>query len=271
MLTRLLVPLDGTIEAAAALPAAATLARAMGGTITLVRVAPGSIGDPDEARREGQRAEDEVRAAAEELAKDGLTVDWVVRPAPVAPSIIRAAELLNSDVIVMASHACSGLARVFAGSVSERVVADSSRPVLLVTPRGKRLDQIGTLLVPAGGALALGAAVRLAQAAGARLVLLDVVWPTPLWMYAGVGFAPATYIDPAWEEESLRSAETYVEGLSGRLRRAGLHVESRALKGEVAPTIQAVGINITPAGEVRAGGRASVRSPASDGVPGLRP
>jgi nucleotide-binding universal stress UspA family protein len=45
MFTKLLVPLDGTIEAAAALPAATTLARATGRTITLVRV-PASVGDP---------------------------------------------------------------------------------------------------------------------------------------------------------------------------------------------------------------------------------
>jgi len=38
MFTKLLVPLDGTVEAAAALPAATTLAHATGASITLVRV-----------------------------------------------------------------------------------------------------------------------------------------------------------------------------------------------------------------------------------------
>ena len=92
----------------------------------------------------------------------------------------------------------------------------------------------------AGGALALGAAVGVARSTGARLVLVDVVPPTPVWMYGAVGVGSVMYIDPAWEEEALRSAETYVEGLSGRLRKAGVHVEAKALRGEVAPTIDAV-------------------------------
>jgi nucleotide-binding universal stress UspA family protein len=48
MFTKLLVPLDGTIEAAAALPAATTLARATGANITLVRVTVNKAGDPAE-------------------------------------------------------------------------------------------------------------------------------------------------------------------------------------------------------------------------------
>jgi len=51
----------------------------------------------------------------------------------------------------MATHGRSGLARAFAGSVSERVVADSGRFVLLLKPDGKRLHQIESLLVPVDG------------------------------------------------------------------------------------------------------------------------
>jgi len=241
MFTKLLVPLDGTIEAASALPAAKTLARATGGSITLVRV-PESVGDPAQSLLGHDIAEDELRATAEELAASGLQVDWVIGAHPVAQFIIDAAAARKSDLIVMATHGRT--ARAFAGSVSERVVADSGRAVLLLKPDGKRLHQIETLLVPVdgteGGALALGAAVGVARSTGARLVLVDVVPPTPLWMYGAVGVGSAMYIDPAWEEEALRSAETYVEGLSGRLRKAGVHVEAKALRGEVAPTIDAV-------------------------------
>ena len=116
--------------------------------------------------------------------------------------------------------------------------------MLLLKADDKRLHQIKTLVVPvdgsAGGALALGAAVGLAHATRAQLVLVDVVPPTPVWMYGAVGYGPPMYIDPAWEDEALRSAETYVEGLSRRLRTAGVQVEAKALRGEVAPTIDAV-------------------------------
>ena len=246
MFTKLLVPLDGTIEAAAALPAATTLARATGASITLVRVTVNKAGDPAEALVGDPLAEDELRAAAEDLARGGLLVDWLVRAGPVPESIIQAAQVSKADVIVMATHGRVGISRAFAGSVSERVVADSGRLVLLLKPDDKRLNHIATLLVPvdgtAGGVLGLGTAVGLAQATGARLVLLDVVPPMPTWMYGSeVGFVGAVgYFDPVWEEEALRSAETYVAGLAERLRKTGLHVETRALRGEIASTIHAV-------------------------------
>ena len=90
MFTKLLVPLDGTIEAASALPAAKTLARATGGSITLVRV-PESVGDPAQSLLGHDMAEDELRATAEELAASGLQVDWVIGAHPVAQFIIDAA------------------------------------------------------------------------------------------------------------------------------------------------------------------------------------
>src|SRR5579884_1031880 len=142
--TRLLVPLDGTVEAAAALPAAATLARATGASITLLRVPTNTGQDPAEEAIGGLIVEDDVRVAAEELARGGLVVDWVVRTGPVAQSIIQAGQTSKADVIVMATHGRTGLGRAFAGSVSERVVSDSGRPVLLLKNGGKRLDHIGT-------------------------------------------------------------------------------------------------------------------------------
>src|SRR5437667_5699800 len=87
MFNKLLVPLDGTVEAAAALPAATTLAHATGASITLVRVTANSGDDPAEARVGDLIAEDEVRAAAEDLARGGLLVDSLVRAGPVPESI----------------------------------------------------------------------------------------------------------------------------------------------------------------------------------------
>jgi nucleotide-binding universal stress UspA family protein len=117
--------------------------------------------------------------------------------------------------------------------------------VLVLKSDGTQLDQIATLLVPvdgtAGGVLGLAAAVGLARATGARLILVDVVPPMPMWMYSSDASVGALgYFDPAWEEEALHSAESYVEGLAERLRKQGLRVETRALRGEVASTIHMV-------------------------------
>jgi nucleotide-binding universal stress UspA family protein len=240
MFARLLVPLDGTPEAATALPAATTLASIHGATITLVRV----ISDRHDNAAERQQAEVELRSAAETLDGPAVRVTALVQTGPAAALIVHAAEVSDADLIVMATHGRTGLSRALAGSVSERVVADSGRPVLVLKPDDKPLDRIATILVPVDGSvgalLGLSAAVGLARAAGARLILLDAVPPMPMWMYGEASIGAVAYFDPAWEQEALQSAETYVTGLGERLRKTGLQVETRAVRGEVAPTIQTV-------------------------------
>src|SRR5438132_3743378 len=91
-----------------------------------VRV-PASGGDPAEALMGDHIAEDDLRATADELAAGGLRVDWVIGTPPVPRFIIDPAAARDADMIVMATHGRTGLARAFAGSVSEGVVADSGR------------------------------------------------------------------------------------------------------------------------------------------------
>ena len=206
---------DGTPQAAAALPVARTLARATQGALVLVRVASHTDGWDEPERY--------VRAVAREL--HDLDVRCVVRHGKPASEIIAAADAEHADLIVMATHGRVGLPRVVAGSVSERVLAESKVPVLLVRPGGKRVTHLETLLVPtdgtAGAALALGTAVGLARASGARLELVQAIEPVPTWVYAADYDGAPTYIDPEWEEETLRAAETYVDGIAERLRSAG--------------------------------------------------
>jgi nucleotide-binding universal stress UspA family protein len=52
--------------------------------------------------------------------------------APVAEAICQEAKVLGVDIIVIASHGHSGLARVFLGSVAERVLRLADRPILIV-------------------------------------------------------------------------------------------------------------------------------------------
>jgi len=52
--------------------------------------------------------------------------------APVAEAICQEAKLLGVDSIVIASHGHSGVARLFLGSVAERVLRLADRPVFVV-------------------------------------------------------------------------------------------------------------------------------------------
>lgn len=62
--------------------------------------------------------------------------------------IVRAAEEVQADLIVLGTHGRTGIAHVMIGSVAERVVRNSSCPVLTVKPR--RLDSPGGARGPRG-------------------------------------------------------------------------------------------------------------------------
>ncbi len=72
---------------------------------------------PSEVREQG-RVVTQVRVV------EGLT--------PVPETICQEAKALDADIIVMASHGHSGLARLFLGSVAERVLRLGDRPILIV-------------------------------------------------------------------------------------------------------------------------------------------
>ena len=60
----------------------------------------------------------------------------VETPLLVHEAICQEAKALDVDLIVMASHGHSGVARLFLGSVAERVVRSADRPVLIVRSAG---------------------------------------------------------------------------------------------------------------------------------------
>lgn len=57
---------------------------------------------------------------------------WSRQP---ARAIVRAADKLDADVIVMATRGRAGVGRLIAGSVTEKVIRQTSRPVLVVGPQ----------------------------------------------------------------------------------------------------------------------------------------
>jgi universal stress protein A len=84
-------------------------------------------------RASGQKQLDALvgRAAKAKVRARGMLLDGV----PYS-QIVRAAKSQRADVIVMGTHGRSGIARLFLGSVAERVVATAPCPVLTV--RGAR-------------------------------------------------------------------------------------------------------------------------------------
>jgi nucleotide-binding universal stress UspA family protein len=244
MFKTILVPLDGTPYASAALPVARTIARATGANLALVCVTEPTH-DQHAHARHVMAAEHNVRMANDELVRDGFRTDTLICTGRAADEIVAATRSTRADLIVMATHGRAGLQRAFAGSVTERVLGTSPVPVIVLAPGGKRMTDISRLLVAVdgtvGGALALGAATGLARATNARIELLRAVPPLPMWTYGATeAYAPAAYMEPEWEDAALESAEAYVNGLAERLRAAGIPADGRAVRGPAAASIDDV-------------------------------
>ncbi len=72
--------------------------------------------------------------ATRDLAGIATTFEVVFSPHPSA-AIIEKANALGADLIVMATHGRSGFSHLLAGSVTEAVIRDSGRPVLVNCPK----------------------------------------------------------------------------------------------------------------------------------------
>ena len=243
MFSRILVPLDGTPQSNVALPLARTMARESDVPITLLRVVPepSSLAE----RTTFDEVATSLKQIADELASGGVRVESVVRRGEVVDEILLQCREQAADLIVMRTHWRVGLGRAVLGSVTQRVLAESGVPVLLLRPGGRRITHVRKLLVPIdgspGGAVALGTAVGLVKASGATMKLLQVAVPIPTYVYAGDVYGGMGYIDPAWDEEMLANARSYVEAIVKRLRDTGVIVDGEARQApDVAATIVAM-------------------------------
>jgi nucleotide-binding universal stress UspA family protein len=135
---KILVPLDGSPFAEAALPKAVELIRNNGeATLILLRAAeaatlPGV--DPTDAQVTVVReAEEYLETVAARLREDGVPrVRTSVWYGAAAPSILEAARMTNPDLIMMSTHGRGGIGRLIVGSVAESVLRGTRTPIFLI-------------------------------------------------------------------------------------------------------------------------------------------
>lgn len=143
----ILVPLDGSAVAEAALKPAVDLARQAGATLVLLRAAAahtGPMGDIVDAQVEVMREAEEYLAAARArvLSAGAAGVEVSAWYGPPAEAIVEAARHRHADLIVMASHGRSGVARLVLGSVAESVLRATAVPILLIRADGAPLEAL---------------------------------------------------------------------------------------------------------------------------------
>lgn len=140
---KILVSLDGSALAEAALPHAQALARDEEAEIILLRVsvdpaAEFSFSDPSIANNIIEEMEAEtlayMQSARGKLQRAGFRASFLIRQGPVAETILEVASEIPADVIVMSTHGRSGMKRWLLGSVADRVVTHSAIPVMTIHP-----------------------------------------------------------------------------------------------------------------------------------------
>ena len=147
MFSRIVVPLDGSDLAAAALPQAIDLAHAAGAPLHLIQVldfnqpielASYPLGDgyvdfvgfQQAVETERTTAGAYLQALRDDLSARGVQVTAQLIQGNPAKEIVAAT--VPGDVVVMTTHGRGGFARWFLGSVAEGVVRRAEVPVLLV-------------------------------------------------------------------------------------------------------------------------------------------
>lgn len=182
MLTRVIVPLDGSAGAERALPLAARLARCAGGTVWLIRAVRSShhhdIGHdtgleaslvPPSALA-AKRAERYLTRTAAILREHNVSVETTVRGGAPAEAILWAARQAGSSLVLLSSRGRTTRGRWLIGSVAREVLRASPVPVLIVRPDGRALPPASRYtalpqsplcaLVPLDGSPAAEAALR---------------------------------------------------------------------------------------------------------------
>ena len=235
MYRQIVVPLDGSRFAEAALPLALALARRTDAGLHLVTVvepnAAVTYGEWEPTAEEW--SQDYLSSVAERISgHDGCEVTTAFRTGHVVETLLDEARARDADVVVMASHGRGALSRACLGSVADGFLRGADRPVVLIRPvegeppRTAPVEGFETLLVPLDGSklseCALAHATDLGQHFSASYHLTRVVSSE---LDLGTAYPPhlARSNQDIVAEEKTNVAE-YLGRHAERMRRRGLSV-----------------------------------------------
>jgi nucleotide-binding universal stress UspA family protein len=243
----MVLPLDGSRLAEAALPAGIALAARLQARVTLLHVLerhPPATVHGERHLTNVEEAAAYLRGVSSRFADHQIAIESHVHPSPegdVPVSIAQHVEELNTDLVVLCTHGHGGIRGWFSGSIAQRVVRRTTPPTLLVRP--SRSDQPGfeprTVMVALDGTeegeAVLPAALALALAFDASISLFYAV---PTLATVPGDKAAAARLTPSATAAALdleqASAVEYVDHLGERLERSGVTVEGEVGRGSAA-------------------------------------
>jgi len=254
MFRHILVPLDGSKLAEAAVPVAASLAKTLKAPVTLLHIIEQDA--PQEVHNEHHITRpDEASAYLENLVKHAFPEDvqanWHVHTAAiqdVAASIVEHARTeFRPDLIVMCTHGKNGVRELLFGSIAQQVVAHGTTPLLLIKPEFDHSSEfkLERILVPLDSGPvhdnSLPITQELANAYGSEIYLLTVI---PTFSTVAGQTAAASSLLPATTsamldinvENAQEDLQTHLE----ELRKAGHLVRAEVARGDPAVEIVSV-------------------------------
>jgi nucleotide-binding universal stress UspA family protein len=270
-LQSVLVPLDGSPFAEAALPLGTAVARRAGAKLRLALVHPAARAGGDaaaglEVALQNQER-DYLQATASRIDPAGSLVPetLLLQGAP-GPALTAEVEADGADLVVMATHGRGPLSRVWIGSVADYLVRHLHVPVLLVRPAespevygGTRLERVLVPLDPSSTSEQVLDATLALGGAGVAITLVHVVEPV-----LGVAEPSLPFpmpMDPKLLGDLRAMAQARLDRVAEDLRARGATVVTRVLTG-----IGAAGMIL----EEAASGRHDLIAMTTHGEGGLR-
>ena len=251
MFKNILVPLDGSNLAEAALPPAVSLAQTLNAPVTLLHVIeenPPQEVHHDRHLTESGEAVAYLKDVAARAFPKNVKVESHVHTAEVkdvAASIVQHAnEEFNPDLIVMCAHGQSGFRDLIFGGIAQQVLAGRLTPLLLLQPKIAESHPfvVRRILVPLDSEsmhdTSLPYAELLAKAYGAEIDLLTVVpsYTTLTGQKAAISsMLPATAT--ALLEIKEQAAKEHLQSHLDELLRAGCAAKGQVARGDPAKLI----------------------------------
>lgn len=249
MYKRILVPLDGSELAQLTMPFAEKIAGRLGSQIMLLYVSesPEDSRNPEHQlylQRMITAAKADIKQYTDKLKRKRIKVESAILVGDAASEIVDYAQKEDFSLIVMSTHGHSGIKRWALGSVADRVLRGTEKPLVLVRAKQVSPDTIaksifGKIIVTLDGSRESEAVIpyieELAGGVEAKIVLLHVIEPSYRFSTAG-GFKYEGYSEK--KKKSMKAFyDNYLKGIAASLGRRGIDATHQVKFGEVAEVI----------------------------------
>lgn len=242
---KILVPLDGSANSEKVLGSIAGLARELKAALVLLAVTAAGKDRTEQhfAGKAGLSAEKYLDDTGVKLSQHGLAVSAVVEPGAPADVILKVARGEGADLVAMATHRQSAIARNVLGSVTDRVLRNAKLPVLAINPAGTAESpdtpwNPSTIIVPLDGSdlaeESVPTAIELAKGCDAELIFVQAIHVPSFAVTGPGGETYGTDYGIAAQEDSARE---YLAQFIEMAESAGLRARGHVTVGNVAARI----------------------------------